>query len=94
MMIRLNDGEVAKLAIITHIPLAKVKHMLRLGIINESKALHALIVADCRLHYNSGKYRKRDIIEALVKEYRVSKDFVERAIYHKRRKRGPKDTRK
>ena len=86
-MIKLNEAEIQKLASITELTPMQIQNLLTMGLIDESRALDALILYDFRRAKRRKQYKVGQIIEAVVEKYKVPRSRVERVIYAKKTKR-------
>ena len=86
-MIKLQENEIQKLAVLTELTPMQIHHLLAIGIIDEQRALDHLILYDFRRIKRRKVYMVSQIIEAVMEKYKVPRSRVERIIYAKKTKR-------
>lgn len=86
-MIKLQEHEIQKLSSITELSPMQIQKLLAMGLIDESRALDALILYDFKRIKRRKQYKVGQIIEAVMEKYKVPRSRVERIIYNKKRKR-------
>lgn len=84
-MIKLREKEIEKLSIILQIPLFNVEKMASMGLIYEPNAIDLLVVHDWKKLKRDNKYTVKQIIQALMDEYQISRTKVQSAVYGKRK---------
>lgn len=85
-MIRLQEAEYGKLASITGLTIIQLEKLFSMGLIEEERALDALILYDFRRIKRRHLYKVGQIVLAVMEKYQVPKSRVERVIYHKKKK--------
>lgn len=86
-MIRLQESEIQKLASITELTPMQIQKLLAMGLVDENRALDALVLYDFKRIKRRKQYKVGQIIEAVMEKYKVPRSRVERIIYNKKRKR-------
>lgn len=84
-MIRLREKEIEKLSIILQLPQHNLEKVASMGLINEPVAIDMLVVYDWKKLKRDGKYTVKQIIQALMDEYQISRSKVQSAVYGKRK---------
>lgn len=80
-MIRLRQKEIDKLSIITQLPQHDIEKMLAMGLVNEPIAIDLLVVYDWKRLKKEKKYTVKQITQALMNEYDISRTKVQSAAY-------------
>lgn len=86
-MIKLGEPELLKLSSITNVTPLQLHNLMSLGLVNEEKALDALIRYDFQRVKRRKIYRVKQIVEAMMQKYNVPASRVQRVIYAKKKKR-------
>lgn len=84
-MIKLRNKDTEKLSTILQIPQYAVEKMAAMNLIHEAIAIDMLIVHDWRKLKRHGQYTVKQILQAVMSEYQVSKSKVQAAVYGKRK---------
>jgi formylmethanofuran dehydrogenase subunit E len=84
-MIKLRKKDKEKLSTILQLPQYDIEKMAAMNLIHEAIAIDMLIVHDWRKLKRSGHYTVKQILQAIMNEYQVSKSKVQAAIYGKRK---------
>ena len=85
-MIRLREKDIEKLSIILELPQYAVEKMAAMNLIYDALAVDLLMVYDWKKLKRSKKYTVKQILQALMDEYQVSKTKVQAAVYGKRKR--------
>lgn len=85
-MIRLREKDIEKLAIILQLPQYTIEKMAAMNLINDSLAVDMLMIYDWKKLKNTKKYTVKQILQAIMDEYQVSKTKVQAAVYGKRKR--------
>jgi DNA-directed RNA polymerase subunit RPC12/RpoP len=83
-MIHLREKDLHKLSAVTQIPFEELCKLSAMCLLNEPIAVDLLIVKDWRKLKAGKRYTRKQIIGALMDEYKVSSSKVESAIYNKK----------
>lgn len=86
-MIALREKEFAKLAAMLQIPEDQLRRLHSMRLLDESVAIDVLVKYEFRRLKKTGEYTTKQITEALVREYDISRGKVQNAIYNKRKSR-------
>lgn len=85
-MIRLREKDIEKLSIILQLPQYTIEKMAAMNLINDSLAVDMLMVYDWKKLRSSKRYTVKQILQAIMDEYQVSKTKVQAAVYGKRKR--------
>lgn len=85
-MIRLREKDIEKLSIILELPQYAIEKMAAMNMINDALAVDMLVVYDWKKLKRDKKYTVKQILQALMDEYQVSKTKVQAAVYGKRKR--------
>lgn len=75
-MIRLREKDIEKLSIILQLPQYTIEKMAAMNLINDSLAVDMLMVYDWKKLKNTKKYTVKQILQAIMDEYQVSKTVL------------------
>lgn len=84
-MIRLREKDIEKLSIILQLPQFAVEKMAAMNLINDALAVDMLVIYDWKRLKKNKKYTVKQILQALMDEYQVSRTKVQAAVYGKRK---------
>lgn len=84
-MITLRDKEINKLAAILKLPEEQLERLHSMRLLEEGKAIDILVKFEFTRLKRTGMYNVKQITEALMKEYDISRGKVQSAIYDKRK---------
>lgn len=84
-MITLREKEIAKLAAIIDLPEEQLERLHSMRLLEESKAIDVLVKYEFARLKRTGLYNVKQITEALMREYDISRGKVQNAIYDKRK---------
>lgn len=86
-MIKLQETEIQKLSAITGLTPMQIQQLIAMELLNDRRAMDALILYDFKRIKRRKQYKVGEIILALMGKYKVSKSCVTRVIYAKKKKR-------
>lgn len=84
-MITLREKEIAKLAAIINLPEDQLERLHSMRLLEEGKAIDILVKYEFSRLKRTGLYNVKQITEALMREYDISRGKVQNAIYNKPR---------
>lgn len=83
-MFTLREKELSKLSIILGIPEESMLLLKSMNLLNDSMAIDLLMAYEFKKIRSSNKYKSKEIIAALAKEYKVTIRKATHAVYHKK----------
>lgn len=84
-MIRLRQKEIDKLSIISQIPQHDIAKLFSMGLIDEPIAIDLLVAYDWKKLKQKKIYTVKQITQALMEEYDISRSKVQYAAYGKKK---------